>query len=65
MIVTSFVYPAIPTRQFDWAAYNDDDCGCAECHAIVGRGETEAEAIADYQEQKRDEWEARLCGEKG
>ena|ERR1044071_2240824 len=35
-----FVYPPIPIRQFDWAAYRDP-----ERH--TGRGATQAEAIAD------------------
>lgn len=54
MLKTTFVYPPIPLRQFDWAAYNDNDCGCEECNAATGRGRTEAEAIADYQEQMRE-----------
>ena len=40
-IVTEFVYPPIPLRQFDWAAHYDDPEG------YVGRGATEQEAIND------------------
>lgn len=40
----------------DYAAYwAEGYCGCEDCHPIVGRGKTEAEAIADYWEQ----WEER------
>lgn len=36
----------------DFAAYYEPGyCGCEDCHPIVGRGKTEAEAIADYWEQ--------------
>lgn len=45
------VCPPIPERQFDWVAYDDDACGCPECHPIVGGGATELEAILDYLEQ--------------
>lgn len=54
-IVTEFVYPPIPMRQFDWSAIDadtydgaDDAGGKARC---IGRGATEAEAIADLMEQ--------------
>ena len=40
-IVTEFVYPPIPLRQFDWAAHYDDPEG------HVGYGATEQEAIDD------------------
>ena len=51
-IRTEHVYPPIPIRQFDWCAYDEDTyCGCGECHPIVGTGETEAEAVADFREQ--------------
>lgn len=42
-IVTSFVYPPIPVRQFDWCAYRDGE----EEAGGYGYGATEAEAIAD------------------
>jgi hypothetical protein len=51
MMRTEFVHPPIPIRSMDWAAYDDDDCMCPECHPTIGRGATEAEAIADLQEQ--------------
>lgn len=38
-IVTEFVYPPIPLRQFDWAAHYDDPEG------PTGTGATEQEAI--------------------
>ena len=40
-IVTSFVYPPIPVRSFDWLAHYDNPEG------PVGSGETEAEAVND------------------
>lgn len=47
-IVTSFVFPPIPTRDNDWQAIFDgdepDDNGNMR---FVGRGTTEAEAIGD------------------
>ena len=45
-VVTSFVYPPIPVRKFDWCAYRDG----AEESGNYGWGHTEAEAIADLQE---------------
>lgn len=50
-IVARFVYPPIPVRNFDWAVYDDDKCGCPECHQVVGYGPTEAAALADFREQ--------------
>lgn len=56
-IKTSFVYPPIPIRKFDWSAIDEDtyDADCDEngyfstCPA--GRGATEQEAIEDLMEQ--------------
>ena len=47
-IKTSFDYPPIPVRNFDWSAWDDDtyDIG-----APIGRGRTEEDAIADLLEQ--------------
>jgi hypothetical protein len=42
-IKTSFVYPPIPVRDFDWEAYVDG----YEPGDPIGRGATEAEAIAE------------------
>lgn len=50
-IVAKFAYPPIPIRTFDWAVYDDDKCGCPECHQTVGYGATEAEALADFEGQ--------------
>jgi hypothetical protein len=47
-IITSFVYPPIPWRQFDWCAYRDPE------HQPYGYGRTEAEAIADFLELEED-----------
>lgn len=47
-IVTNYDYPPIPVREFDWSAvregYDMDD--------LIGRGPTEAAAIADLLEQE-------------
>lgn len=50
-IVTDHVYPPIPIRDFDWAAWRD---GCEE-DGRNGRGATEAEAIADLLEMEADD----------
>lgn len=42
-IITSFVYPPIPMRQFDWQAYFDGE----EELGGYGSGKTEQEAIDD------------------
>lgn len=42
-ITTNHVFPPIPMRQFDWAAYRDPE-------GRVGWGRTEAEAIAELKE---------------
>ncbi len=44
-IITEHVYPPIPIRSFDWAAYRDGDE-----EGPVGRGATEEEAIAELME---------------
>lgn len=46
-IVTQYVCPPIPTRQFDWMAHIEDDEGTGP----TGRGPTEAEALRDLCEQ--------------
>lgn len=48
MIYTSNTFPPIPARQFDWAAW-DDNLGADS--SPIGRGATEAQAIADFMEQ--------------
>lgn len=40
-LTTHHVYPPIPDRRFDWAAYRDPE-------GAVGRGPTEADAIRDF-----------------
>jgi hypothetical protein len=46
-IVTDFMYPPIPIRQFDWQAIYDGDEPNDAGGMDVGHGRTEAEAIAD------------------
>jgi hypothetical protein len=52
-LYTSFVYPSIPIRQFDWSCVDDNYDGAPDagpqCH---GSGATEQEAINDYFEQR-------------
>lgn len=53
-IATSFDYPPIPTRNCDWSAVDGDTYdGAPDTHPPdpIGRGATEAEAIADLLEQ--------------
>ena len=48
-IETSYEYPPIPMRNFDWSAIDSstyDGMGCP-----VGRGRTEIEAVRDLLEQ--------------
>jgi hypothetical protein len=47
MIVTQYVAPPVPTRQFDWVAFVQGD----EEHGPTGRGPTEAEALRDLCKQ--------------
>ncbi len=51
-IITEYVYPPIPMRNFDWAAYREGyDCDCDGDGYFskdpVGHGPTEQAAIAD------------------
>lgn len=49
-IRTNFDYPPIPVRDFDWSAIDEDTYDGAEDSGTrnqIGRGRTEAEAIAD------------------
>lgn len=55
-IHTSFDYPPIPVRSFDWSAVTDDyDCDCDQdgffSTSPIGYGPTEAAAIADLLEE--------------
>lgn len=49
-IVTHFIYPPIGIRCFDWSAVTDD----YEPGQPIGYGATEAEAIADLEDQLSD-----------
>ena len=56
-IRTSFDYPPIPVRNFDWSAIDEDTYDGAEDSSTrgqIGRGATEAEAIADLMDQLED-----------
>ena len=48
-IKTSFDYPPIPIRNFDWSAWDDETYDGEGCP--MGHGKTEQEAIADLLEQ--------------
>ena len=53
-IRTSYIYPPIPDRRFDWSAVDDEtydgapDAG--RCR-VIGYGKTEEEAVEDLMEQ--------------
>lgn len=52
-IRTEFIHPPIPIRCFDWSAVDEDTYDGAEdsrTRGQIGRGATEAEAIADLME---------------
>lgn len=48
-IRTTYVYPPIPIRQFDWSAIDDDTYDGEGCP--IGTGATEREAVMDLYEQ--------------
>lgn len=65
-IVTTFIYPPIPDRRFDWQAVTDD----YEPGDPMGHGATEAEAKADLWRTLKDtpDPHCRWCsgtGERG
>jgi hypothetical protein len=52
VIHTSFDYPPIPIRSFDWSAVTEDYDGAPDAGwQPVGHGETEEAAIADLLDQ--------------
>lgn len=59
-ITTSYDFPPIPDRSMDWSAIDSDtyDCDCDQDGFFstdpVGRGATEAEAVADLLQQIED-----------
>jgi hypothetical protein len=48
MIVTDYIFPPIPLRDFDWCAYDEDDAEAGNC----GWGKTREEAIKNLKELK-------------
>lgn len=50
-IETEHVYPPIPERCFDWSAVREG----YEPGDLIGRGPTEAKAIADLLEQEHEQ----------
>lgn len=55
-LVTSNIFPPIPDRRFDWCAHYDGE----EEAGSYGYGATEAEAIADFNENYREDHDRRL-----
>ena len=53
IIVTAFVHPPIPMRQFDWEATRRS----YEPGGLIGRGPTEQAAIDDLLAQESDEFD--------
>lgn len=49
-IITHYLYPPIPMRQFDWVAYRDGDEPDDEGFMLCGFGTTEQEAIQELQD---------------
>lgn len=59
-IKTSFDYPPIPIRQFDWSAWDDDSYDGAPDSSTrneIGYGTTEAEAVEDLKRLLQEKWE--------
>ena len=55
-IRTSHDCPPIPTRAFDWSAVDADTYdGAPDARCPIGRGATEADAVADLLEQTEEE----------
>jgi hypothetical protein len=49
---TTFEYPPIPVRSFDWSAIDDDTYdGADDSNCPIGHGATEQDAIADLLDQ--------------
>ena len=60
-IQTDFIYPPIPTRNCDWVAVDSDTYdGAPDCNCPIGRGATEAEAVADLLAQIEERSEVAL-----
>lgn len=53
-IVTSYEFPPIPDRRFDWSAVTDSYDGAEDSHCPIGRGRTEQDAIDDLVAQVED-----------
>lgn len=47
ILIVTHVHPPIPSREFDWCAYQN---GCEESN-MYGWGKTDIEAIHDWSEQ--------------
>lgn len=56
-IVTDHIFPPIPIRTMDWCAFYDGE----EEAGGYGYGATEAEAIADFIENHKDDHDERLA----
>ena len=54
-IITTFVYPPIPVRNFDWLAFFDGDEPDDNGQMRTGSGATEQEAINDLLETYPDD----------
>ena len=51
-ITVHFVYPPIPSRQFDWCATYDNDEPDDEGNMLAGYGKTPQEAVADLRDNE-------------
>jgi hypothetical protein len=61
-VSTHFDYPPIPLRNVDWSAIDDSTYG-GDPSDPIGRGPTEADAIADLLEEIELREEARAAAE--
>lgn len=53
-IITTFIYPPIPIRQFDWQAHFDGDEPNDDGWMLAGNGATEEAAIEDLLQSAED-----------
>ena len=61
-ILTRYIFPPMPIREFDWQAYDDDafdaeigDDGAAVSQSSIGYGRTAWAAVADLLQQLEDD----------
>jgi len=54
-VKTEYVFPPIPSRNFDWSAIDEDTYdGAPDSHCPLGSGDTEQDAIDDLLQQMKE-----------